>query len=98
MSTTTSSARAYAVADATAPLLCAGITTYSPLRRRGVGPGQKVGIVGLGGLGHMGVKFACAWGRTRLWCPATHRRWRPTPDRSTSSSTPSLPTTTSTPT
>jgi uncharacterized zinc-type alcohol dehydrogenase-like protein len=42
----------------TAPLLCAGITTYSPLRHWGVGPGKKVGIVGLGGLGHMGVKFA----------------------------------------
>jgi uncharacterized zinc-type alcohol dehydrogenase-like protein len=41
-----------------APLLCAGITTYSPLKRAGVGPGQKVGIVGLGGLGHMGVKLA----------------------------------------
>ncbi len=48
--------------EGTAPLLCAGITTYSPLRRRGVGPGQKVGIVGLGGLGHMGVKFARAFG------------------------------------
>ena len=47
---------------ATAPLLCAGITTYSPLRHREVGPGQKVGIVGLGGLGHMGVKFAHAFG------------------------------------
>ena len=46
----------------TAPLLCAGITTYSPLRRAGVGPGKKVGIVGLGGLGHMGVKFARAFG------------------------------------
>lgn len=45
-----------------APLLCAGITTYSPLRRFGVGPGQKVGIAGLGGLGHMGVKFAHAMG------------------------------------
>ena len=45
-----------------APLLCAGITTYSPLRRFNVGPGQKVGIVGLGGLGHMGVKFAVAMG------------------------------------
>jgi uncharacterized zinc-type alcohol dehydrogenase-like protein len=43
---------------AVAPLLCAGITTYSPLRHWKVGPGQKVGIVGLGGLGHMGVKFA----------------------------------------
>jgi uncharacterized zinc-type alcohol dehydrogenase-like protein len=47
---------------ATAPLLCAGITTYSPLRHWEVGPGQKVGVVGLGGLGHMGVKFARAFG------------------------------------
>jgi uncharacterized zinc-type alcohol dehydrogenase-like protein len=47
---------------ATAPLLCAGITTYSPLRHWKVGAGQKVGIVGLGGLGHMGVKFAHALG------------------------------------
>ncbi len=47
---------------ATAPLLCAGITTYSPLRHWKVGPNQKVGIVGLGGLGHMGVKFARAFG------------------------------------
>ena len=47
---------------ATAPLLCAGITTYSPLRHWNVGPGQKVGIVGLGGLGHMGVKLAKAMG------------------------------------
>jgi uncharacterized zinc-type alcohol dehydrogenase-like protein len=47
---------------AVAPLLCAGITTYSPLRRGKVGPGQKVGIVGLGGLGHMGLKFAHAFG------------------------------------
>ena len=45
-----------------APLLCAGITTYSSLRHWKVGPGQKVGIVGLGGLGHMGVKFARAFG------------------------------------
>jgi alcohol dehydrogenase (NADP+) len=45
-----------------APLLCAGITTYSPLRKFGVGPGQKVGVAGLGGLGHMGVKFAHALG------------------------------------
>jgi alcohol dehydrogenase (NADP+) len=45
-----------------APLLCAGITTYSPLRRAGVGSGMKVGVVGLGGLGHMGVKFAKAFG------------------------------------
>lgn len=48
--------------SATAPLLCAGITTYSPLRRGDVGPGKKVGIVGLGGLGHMGVKLANAMG------------------------------------
>ncbi|HET7108198.1 MAG TPA: NAD(P)-dependent alcohol dehydrogenase [Candidatus Acidoferrum sp.] len=46
----------------TAPLLCAGITTYSPLRHWNVGKGQKVGVVGLGGLGHMGVKFAHAFG------------------------------------
>src|SRR6185295_10791765 len=46
----------------TAPLLCAGITTYSPLRHWKVGKGQKVGVVGLGGLGHMGVKFAHAFG------------------------------------
>jgi uncharacterized zinc-type alcohol dehydrogenase-like protein len=45
-----------------APLLCAGITTYSPLKHWNVGPGKKVGIVGLGGLGHMGVKFAQAFG------------------------------------
>src|ERR1035437_8347074 len=45
-----------------APLLCAGITTYSPLRRWGAGPGKKVGIVGLGGLGHMGLKFAHSFG------------------------------------
>lgn len=47
---------------AVAPLLCAGITTYSPLAHWKVGPGQKVGVVGLGGLGHMGVKIARAMG------------------------------------
>jgi alcohol dehydrogenase (NADP+) len=47
---------------ATAPLLCAGITTYSPLRHNNVSKGQKVGVVGLGGLGHMGVKLAKALG------------------------------------
>ena len=47
---------------AVAPLLCAGITTYSPLRHWNVGPGKKVGIVGIGGLGHMGVKIAHALG------------------------------------
>src|SRR2546421_280754 len=45
-----------------APLLCAGITTYSPMRHWNVSQGQKVGVVGLGGLGHMGVKFARAFG------------------------------------
>jgi uncharacterized zinc-type alcohol dehydrogenase-like protein len=45
-----------------APLLCAGITTYSPMRHWGVTKGKKVGVVGLGGLGHMGVKFAHAFG------------------------------------
>jgi uncharacterized zinc-type alcohol dehydrogenase-like protein len=45
-----------------APLLCAGITTYSPMRHWGAGPGKKVGVVGLGGLGHMGLKFAHAFG------------------------------------
>jgi len=47
---------------AVAPLLCAGITTYSPLRHWNVGPGKKVGIIGLGGLGHMGLKFAHSFG------------------------------------
>jgi uncharacterized zinc-type alcohol dehydrogenase-like protein len=48
--------------DAAAPLLCAGITLYSPLRHWNAGPGKKVAIVGLGGLGHMGVKYAHALG------------------------------------
>src|SRR4029079_29575 len=47
---------------AAAPLLCAGITTYSPMRHWNVSKGQKVGVVGLGGLGHMAVKFAHAFG------------------------------------
>ena len=47
---------------AVAPLLCAGITTYSPLRHWKVGPGKKVGIIGLGGLGHMALKFAHSFG------------------------------------
>lgn len=47
---------------AVAPLLCAGITTYSPLRHWKVGPGMKVGVVGIGGLGHMGIKLAHAMG------------------------------------
>ncbi len=48
--------------DAAAPLLCAGITTYSPLRRWNVGPGTRLGVVGLGGLGHMAVKLGAAMG------------------------------------
>ncbi|KRE71033.1 NAD(P)-dependent alcohol dehydrogenase [Arthrobacter sp. Soil762] len=48
--------------DAAAPLLCAGVTTYSPLRHWGAGPGKKVAVVGLGGLGHMAVKLAHAMG------------------------------------
>lgn len=57
----------YTVSDkldpaATAPLLCAGITTYSPLRFAGVTKGTRVGVIGLGGLGHMGVKFAVSFG------------------------------------
>ena len=48
--------------DVAAPLLCAGITTYSPLHHWGAGPGKKVAIVGLGGLGHMAVKIAHAMG------------------------------------
>ncbi|HEY4009130.1 MAG TPA: NAD(P)-dependent alcohol dehydrogenase [Acidobacteriaceae bacterium] len=47
---------------ATAPLLCAGITTYSPLRHWGAGPNKKVGVIGLGGLGHLALKFAHAFG------------------------------------
>jgi uncharacterized zinc-type alcohol dehydrogenase-like protein len=57
-----------------APLLCAGITTYSPLRHWKVGKGQKVGIVGLGGLGHMGLKFAHAFGaHTVLFTTSAHK-------------------------
>ncbi|MEQ0563234.1 NAD(P)-dependent alcohol dehydrogenase [Amycolatopsis sp. NEAU-NG30] len=48
--------------DVAAPLLCAGITTYSPLRHWGAGPGKKVAVIGLGGLGHLAVKFAAAMG------------------------------------
>jgi alcohol dehydrogenase (NADP+) len=59
---------------ATAPLLCAGITTYSPLRHWKVQKGQKVGIVGLGGLGHMGLKFANAFGaHVTLFTTSTHK-------------------------
>ncbi len=58
-----------------APLLCAGITTYSPLRHWKVGKGQKVGIVGLGGLGHMGVKLAHAFGaEVTLFTTSPHKK------------------------
>lgn len=56
---------------AAAPLLCAGITTYSPLRQWNVGPGHRVGVVGLGGLGHMAVKLAKAMGATVVVFSAT---------------------------
>lgn len=57
-----------------APLLCAGITTYSPLKHWKVGPGKKVGIVGLGGLGHMGLKFSHAFGaHTVLFTTSEHK-------------------------
>ncbi len=49
-------------AAATAPLLCGGVTVFSPLRRFGVGPGVKVGVIGIGGLGHMALRFAAAMG------------------------------------
>ena len=59
---------------AAAPLLCAGITLYSPLKHWAAGPGKKVGIVGLGGLGHMGVKFAHAFGaHTVLFTTSTSK-------------------------
>jgi uncharacterized zinc-type alcohol dehydrogenase-like protein len=58
-----------------APLLCAGITTYSPLRRWGVAAGHKVGVVGLGGLGHMGVKLAKAFGaHVAVFTTSPHKR------------------------
>jgi uncharacterized zinc-type alcohol dehydrogenase-like protein len=58
-----------------APLLCAGITTYSPLRHFGVAKGHKVGVVGLGGLGHMGVKFAKAFGaEVVVFTTSPHKR------------------------
>ena len=81
-----------------APLLCAGITTYSPLRHWGVTQRKKVGVVGLGGLGHMAVKLAHALGALVVVGttspnknPATVRKCRNTPAASTSSSMPSPP-------
>jgi len=59
----------------TAPLLCAGITTYSPMRHWGVGQGKQVGVVGLGGLGHMAVKFAHALGaRVTVFTTSPHKK------------------------
>jgi uncharacterized zinc-type alcohol dehydrogenase-like protein len=59
---------------AVAPLLCAGITTYSPLRHWKIGPGKKVGIVGLGGLGHMGLKFAHSFGAHTVQLTTSHKK------------------------
>jgi alcohol dehydrogenase (NADP+) len=55
-----------------APMLCAGITVYSPLKRNGAGPGKKIGIVGIGGLGHYGVLFAKALG-AEVWAISRSR-------------------------
>ena len=76
--------------DAAAPLLCAGITCYSPLRHWGVKAGDQVAIVGLGGLGHMGVKLAKAMGAhvTVLSHSAEEARRRRAPGRATTSSPP----------
>lgn len=52
--------------EAAGPLFCAGLTVFSPLKRYGVGPGKKVGIIGMGGLGHMGVQFAAAMGADKV--------------------------------
>ena len=79
---------------AAAPLLCAGITTYSPLRHWGAGPGTKVGIVGLGGLGHMGVKFARARSAPRRCCS----RRRPARSPTACASGPRMPSCHGTPT
>lgn len=58
-----------------APLLCAGITTYSPLRHWKAGPGKKVGVIGLGGLGHMAIKFAHSFGaEVTLFTTSTHKK------------------------
>jgi len=58
-----------------APLLCAGITTYSPLRHWGVGKGQRLGVVGLGGLGHMAIKFGAAFGaEVTVFSHSQHKR------------------------
>ena len=77
---------------AAAPLLCAGITTYSPMHHWGVTRGQKVGIVGLGGLGHMGVKFAHALGaHTVLFTTSPNKKKTPCVWARTKSSSPVTP-------
>jgi alcohol dehydrogenase (NADP+) len=76
---------------AVAPLLCAGITTYSPLRHWNVGPGKKVGIVGLGGLGHMGLKFAHSFGAHAVQLTTRSKR-RTTPSSSAPTKSSSPPT------
>ena len=65
-----------------APLLCAGITTCSPLRHWKAGPGKKVGVVGIGGLGHMGVKLAHALGAHVVAFTTSDSQDAPTPTRS----------------
>jgi alcohol dehydrogenase (NADP+) len=89
-------------AAAAAPLLCAGITTYAPLRHWGAGPGKKVAVVGLGGLGHMAVKIAQALGAEvsvlrRTVCVLARRPTTPPPIPRPSSSSPAGSTSSSTP-
>jgi uncharacterized zinc-type alcohol dehydrogenase-like protein len=62
-----------------APLLCAGVTTYSPLRTWNVGPGGRIGVIGLGGLGHMAVKLASALGAHVIVISRSGRRQGKTP-------------------
>ncbi len=60
--------------DAAAPLLCAGITTYAPLKRWGAGPGKRIAILGMGGLGHLGVKFSVALGADTYVLGTSHAK------------------------
>src|SRR5690606_18298033 len=76
---TNSHSRVFPIPDAlpstvAAPMLCAGLTAYSPLVRNGCGPGKKVGIVGLGGIGHLGVLFAKALGAEVWAISRTHAK------------------------
>ena len=78
----------------TAPLLCAGITTYSPMRRWGVTKGKKVGVVSLGGLGHMAVKFAHAFGaHVVVFTTSPSKKEEPFASALTKLSYPAMPTT-----